>query len=312
MQTLTPMLCGVSLCLGLLPGSFARAQVDVQRCIPADTVFVVRAHVDEAMRAAAVEKLIAQRQNQYDSTQAFLFQKAGLDWREIDTIWLLSKQPKSGALIARGRFDQADIRTAFGAWPNVTEIEKPGCLYAGRFTNEKNNTMQLGAILDSSTVAVGDEMTVTSFLDTWQGSAPAVPATNPRLGKLVANKATFVVTNLGDMTAWHHGDESLAGAVTHIWLTGTVGDGIQLAVDLVTDTMERAQGFELMLRGLQLLRTHPNQPANQAPQNPALQRVLANMSCERSDNTLRLAVAATTQDLCELAELRQRETAPAK
>ena len=235
------------------------AQTDISKTIPADAKIVLRMDVAGMRLSELGADLLTLHDARLREIKLFATQYAGLDLDLIGRAWVLSAKPDTGVVVFEGSFDAAQVRAKFGLLPNVTELKRDGCAYVARFKDDKKDRMQLGAIIDGHTLALGDEPSMEHYLEACAGKTPTVPADNAQLQKLIADKHQFIGTILGGPANWPDFDRNLAGFVKELWLTGDLTADATLQLAVTADTVEHAEGMELVLRGLQPLASdHPN------------------------------------------------------
>ena len=294
----------VALSLGLAVA--ASAKLEVTKCVPADTFFIAKLNLAEALKSPVVTGLVSQHAEQYNVAKDFLTQNVGLSLEEIQTLWILSSKPNTATVVAQGKFDPVAIQHRFGTLPNVTEVHRDGCTYVARFEDQKKGTTNLGAILDGETIVFGEEACVSHFLDTFDGTGKAMPATDARLAKLLESKSAITAAVVGDLMSWPNVDKNIAATISAAWFTCDLTTDLAAVLSLTALTPDKANGLEFLLRGLIAIQTSDNQPTNK----PVLQRLLKSTTVTRDGTSILLTARVTGADVQQLVPASQPPAAP--
>lgn len=291
MKTLTRTIAKLAL-LTALPLA-ALAEVAVQKHIPADTKIVGKIRVADAMGSRIISGILDVCAEQYGALYTFMNENVGVDITAIETAWFLIPQPNTGVVVLQGQFDRAAIRTRFMMVPGVSQVFREDCAIAARFRDEKKGTVQMGALLDETTLAVGDEESVTAFLDARQGKVPTVPATHQGLRRVAQDDSTLAITALTPATEWPNADPNIARLVDTAYFRLQIAENARATLSVSTRRPQDAQALSFLLQGLALLKA--NDPA--LARQPLLKGALASMMCRTKDNVLAVSTEVSGQDI---------------
>ena len=271
----------------------ALAEVAVQEHIPADTKIVGKIRIADAMGSRVVSDILDVCAEQYGTLHTFMSENVGVDITAIETAWFLVPRPDAGVVILQGQFDQAAIRTRFMMIPGVSQLFREDCAIAARFHDEKKGTVQMGALLDEATLAIGDEECVTAFLDARQGRIPTIPAAHQGLRRLTQDDSTLVLTALAPATEWPNADPNIARLVDTAYFRLQIAENARATLSVSTRRAQDPQALSFLLQGLALLKA--NDPA--LARQPLLKGALASMMCRTKDNVLAVSTEVSGQDI---------------
>lgn len=251
MRSLTAALPLIGICCLGCP---ARANLDVSAKLPADTRLLVRARLSDIVRTPLGRSINISHDVKLNEIRQFVRQHIGLNLDRVECIWLVSCKPDTAVIILKGDLAAGRIAAIFSQNPDVAEVSREGCPFVARFKNNDSGKMQLGAVIDEQTVAFGDVPSMDHYLDTVTGRSNALPVDHPQLRAFAAESGLVSATVLGNLAHWGDFDPDLAAVIQGVRLDAKVENDALLRLTLDATDERQAEGFELTLRGLLILK----------------------------------------------------------
>lgn len=298
----------------LLASAVYAAPLDKQ-AVAADAKWVVHINLD-AFRDSRIGSLVldevhAEHQQQIDAFKELF----GLDLtRDLFSVTLYGSDADEENAVAlfRGRFDQQKLTSLLKLNPTYTTSE-----YNGRtlhlWTDENSKKQQAGAFAGDNLIAISQTPeAVKSALDVLADKNASLDAAP--LDPLYSLTETAVdpiillaADSLSELTENQEHAAVLQNSTMLAFLAGEQEGDVTVHIDLTAQTTEAATQIEQIARGMIAF------ASLQAPNNPALGKILAALSLVRSENTLNLNFrypAADLFDLCKSLEDMQLEGLP--
>ncbi len=237
----------------------AHADLDVDAKLPADTRLLVRARLSEILRTPLGSGINTAHDDKLTEVRRAILMHIGLDLDRVQDVWLVSCKPDTGVIVLKGDLGAGQIPLVFGESPDVTEVLRDDCPYAVKFMDKKKNKMQLGAVLDEKTVVFGDIPSMNHYLDVVSGRSDALPSDNPQLRAFTSRPDLLAATMFGSLAGWENFDADIAAAIRSIALGVKADNDVQVRLTLEAVDARRAEGFEMTIKGLLILKGESEQ-----------------------------------------------------
>jgi len=231
---------------------------EVLESLPAESNLVARVDVTDILTSELARQGLAANKYQYEIIKSLFATLSGVDFEQIDTLWVVSSAPSESIFLLEGRFAPQTIAGKLTLMPNMTTVVVEAVPHVSRFWGQQDGRFKLAAVLGSDLLAVGDELSVTRFLDVWRGLEQPHSPTDPRLERISASKAHLTATLL-DLKRWPDIDSGAAALLKEVWLSAVVGVDVKTRVDLKAIDRDAARGLKHLLHGALILAPkHPD------------------------------------------------------
>ncbi len=238
--------------------------------------------------------LLEQQAERYGKVSSFFIDCIGIDLDTLTTAWIVSARKDTGVVVVHGAFDAARIEARFGYLPTVTRVQRPGIPFAGRFVDEKDPTKhKLAAVIDGSTIVVGDLESVDRFLAVRNDPEKLLPADHPAIRRVADSTHHLAVTLFGDLAKWEDFDPNMASVAEYLTLVGDAGADVSFTLTVRTGTAEQAEALSNIGKGLAQLKAVD--PKTQA--KPLILALLRSAAFEQHGTEASVKVSLTGEQL---------------
>ena len=299
----------VLLALTALAAAPIYAEIAVLDIVPNTTRMVARLHLREIRDTPLFAALKKQHRQLHTLFAGSIAQFAGIDVDAVDTVWMLSEQAETGALVLEGTFVPDMIRAKLESAPGVSVLDAENCLFLARYRQEKEELVRVLALVDKNTVVAGDEKSVLTLIGVLSGVTPALSASTPALQALAVNTHQLAAVMRGDLAGWNGFDRNLASVVQQVWVNADVENNLTADLILVTETDKQARAAEFILRGIIMIVTSKE---DSETDTPLLKRTLETALIRQTGNRVTCTLRVPGTDILKRFAPTQREKPPSE